>query len=201
MIVIADYGLGNLGSIQNMFKKIGADAVVSSERGTLEAADKIILPGVGKFDAGMTGLRERDLLEVLNRKVMDDKIPVLGICLGMQLLTNGSDEGRLPGLGWIDGYAHHFDLDEGYKIPHMGWNKVKITNKNELTEGMDETDKFYFVHSYYVRTKDKADMFLATEYGIEFASGIFHGNIFGVQFHPEKSHRYGMKLLKKFAEL
>ncbi len=200
MITIIDSGLGNLGSIQNMLKRIGEDSIISSNPEIIQEAAKIILPGVGKFDAGIMGLKERNLIPVLNRKVLDEQTPILGICLGMQLFMNGSDEGKEEGLRWINGYVHKFPSAVGIKIPHMGWNSVHIQATNPLTEELPLPAKFYFVHSYYVSAEEN-DIFLTTQYGIAFVSGIHHKNIYGVQFHPEKSHKYGMKLLNNFAKL
>jgi glutamine amidotransferase len=201
MIAIIDYGLGNLGSIKNMLKKIGEDSLITSDPAEIAKATKIILPGVGKFDAGMNGISELGLRDVLDHKVISEGVPVLGICLGMQMLTEGSEEGKLPGLGWIKGYTYKFKLDETYKIPHMGWNTTQVVNKNKLTEKFEDPMKFYFVHSYYVKTETERDTFLLTNYGVDFASGIHHNNIYGVQFHPEKSHKYGMQLLRSFADM
>ena len=201
MIAIVDYGLGNLGSIQNMLKRIGRESIITSIPAEIEAAEKIILPGVGKFDAGIMGLHERNLVPTLYYKAFEENTPILGICLGMQLLMEGSDEGNKAGLGWIKGRVHRFKADSNMKVPHMGWNKVNIQNESALTKELSFPPKFYFVHSYYVKTENEDDTFLTTEYGVTFASGIQHGNICGVQFHPEKSHKYGMKLLNNFVEL
>lgn len=201
MIVIIDYGLGNVGSIKNMLKKIGIESRITDSIGEIEKADKIILPGVGKFDAGMQGIRERGLLPVLNNKVLVEKVPLLGICLGMQILTDSSDEGKDTGLGWIHGVTKKFILPEEYKIPHMGWNTVDYVKRTPLTLGVEENERYYFVHSYYVKPKSSDDILMQTNYGKKFASAIYHDNIYGVQFHPEKSHKYGIKLLGNFAKM
>jgi imidazole glycerol-phosphate synthase subunit HisH len=203
MIVIADYGMGNLGSVLNMFKKVGAPAMISSDLDVISKAPKILLPGVGSFDAAMQKIDESGMKEVLNQKALVEKVPVLGICLGMQLLTNFSEEGTLPGLGWIDGAAHHFKsrIDESYRIPHMGWNIVDIVKENELTQGFQDEVRFYFVHSYYVKVNEQTNSMMKTTYGIEFDSAIVKDNIFGAQFHPEKSHKFGMKLFENFAKI
>lgn len=201
MIVIIDYGLGNLGSIKNMLKKIGFDAEISSDLSVIAAADKLILPGVGAFDQGMKNLEERGLISLLNQKVLIDKTPILGICLGMQLFTKNSEEGVLPGLGWIDARTIKFDASNSTKkmsIPHMGWEYVHSNRSNPLMHEMYEEPKFYFVHSYYVQCNVPEDSILKTDYILPFDSGFQKDNIVGVQFHPEKSHKYGMKLLSNF---
>ena len=204
MIVIVDYGMGNLGSILNMLKKIGVSARVSSDTHEIEAAEKLILPGVGAFDTGMLRLRELGLLEILDSKAFVHKTPVLGVCLGMQLLTKESEEGLLPGLGWIDGKAIRFRFDpkqSNLKIPHMGWNSVTIHREGSLFKGMDQDVRFYFVHSYHIVCNDEQDVLATTDYGYGFVSAVQRENIMGAQFHPEKSHKFGMKLLKNFVEL
>jgi imidazole glycerol phosphate synthase glutamine amidotransferase subunit len=203
MITIVNYGLGNLGSIHNMLKRIGVDSVVSAAEEEIAAAGKLILPGVGHFDRAMTLIEESGLRRVLDHKALTEKVPVLGICLGMQLLTEGSEEGVMPGLGWIPGRTVRFRFDERpeLKIPHMGWNYVEPVRHGPFTDGIDDAFRFYFVHSYHVVVDSAEDAVLTTEYGIRFNSGISRGNVFGVQFHPEKSHKFGMRLLKNFAEL
>ena len=200
-IIIVDYGLGNLNSIKNMLKHIGYNSEISDETQKVSEADNIILPGVGRFGAGMQGILDKNLLGILNKKALKDQIPILGICLGMQLLTKGSEEDNVKGLGWIDAYTYRFSVNDAYKVPHMGWNTVEVVNDNPLIKDKEEYNKFYFVHSYFVKTKKDEETILETEYGIRFASGIKKGNIMGVQFHPEKSHRYGMALLKNFMEM
>jgi len=203
MITIIDYKTGNLGSIQNMLKKLRFDSIITSDINLIEKAEKIILPGVGSFDHGMKMLSELGLLEVLNFKVLEQKIPALGICLGMQLMTNNSEEGTLKGLGWIDARTVRFQTADRpeIKIPHMGWNFISQVRECVLYKNMYENARFYFVHSYYVRNNCNDDVVTTTTYGEEFTSSFAKGNIFGAQFHPEKSHRYGMILLKNFAEL
>ncbi len=201
MITIVDYGMGNLGSIQNMLKHIGVATTVTADLQAIGEASKIILPGVGAFDYAMTRINSTGLREVLERKALVERVPVLGICLGMQLLTRGSEEGELPGLCWIPAVTRRFPHQSGLKVPHMGWNLVRPPTPSKLTQGFEEETRFYFVHSYYVTVVDLQNSILKTTYGIEFDSAIQHGNIYGAQFHPEKSHRFGMRLLKNFAEL
>lgn len=198
MVTIIDYGMGNLGSIVNMIKKIGGDSILTSDKSAIEKAQKLILPGVGAFDNGMKHINELGISELLTRKVLSEKIPLLGICLGMQLLTKGSEEGILPGLGWVDAETIKFKSDSSIRIPHMGWNTVKVMKPNPLINNEDPDTRFYFVHSYYVKCHQPEDILLTTNYGIEFTSGLQHGNIWGVQFHPEKSHKFGMRLLTNF---
>lgn len=201
MITIIDYGMGNLGSIQNMFKRIGEAAVITSELDIIATADKILLPGVGAFDNAMTRINESGLRAVLDRKALVERVPILGICLGMQLLTRSSEEGTQPGLGWIAATTRRFPSLPGLKVPHMGWNLVAPTRESELTRDLAAEARFYFVHSYCVNVDDDWDSILKTNYGISFDAAVQHGNIYGAQFHPEKSHRFGMQLLKNFARL
>jgi glutamine amidotransferase len=204
MITIIDYGVGNLGSIKNMLKRVGATCIISSDISDIEKAQKLILPGVGSFDTGMKLLKERKILDTLQRKVLIDRIPVLGVCLGMQLLMGGSEEGRLSGLGWIKGEVIKFHFngqDNRLKIPHMGWNTIITAKPSPLLRGLDSESRFYFVHSFHVVCGDQEDILSRTEYGYPFVSALQKGNIMGVQFHPEKSHRFGMQILKNFAEI
>lgn len=201
MICIIDYGMGNLGSIKNMFKKIGLNALITSDIVQIENAEKIILPGVGSFDAAINKIDEMGIKPILEYKSNKEKIPILGICLGMQLLTKSSEEGKLPGLGFINAKTTKFPTNLGLRIPHMGWNNVQILKQSPLTLDLPSEPRFYFVHSYCVHVEDNRDSLLKTYYGIEFDSAIQHENIFGVQFHPEKSHKFGMKLLKNFGDL
>jgi imidazole glycerol-phosphate synthase subunit HisH len=202
MIIIVDYKVGNLGSIYNMLKKIGVSSEITSDKEKISLASKLILPGVGSFDTGMRNLKEMGLVEILCEKVLKQKVPVLGICLGMQLLTLKSEEGILPGLGWVNGSAKKFlfDKDSSLKVPHMGWNYVDQQKNSNLFLEMYNEARFYFVHSYYVDLDNKDDILTKTSHGNEFCSSLEKGNVFGVQFHPEKSHKYGMKLLKNFSE-
>jgi glutamine amidotransferase len=200
-IVIVDYGIGNIGSIIRMINKAGADAIYTSDVDEIRKAEKLILPGVGAFDVGMKMLDESGLLDILNQKVFEDKTPILGICLGMQLMTNGSEEGNRKGLSWIDADTKWFgkvlNSDE-YKIPHMGWNTIKINKNNTILETLPLESRFYFVHSYYVSCNNSSDVLSETGYGINFVSSFQKDNIVGVQFHPEKSHKFGLEILRGF---
>ncbi|MNJ82789.1 Imidazole glycerol phosphate synthase subunit HisH 1 [compost metagenome] len=201
MVVIVDYGLGNPGSIKNMLRKIGTDSVISSDHQVILTAEKLILPGVGAFDQGMKNLEERGLIPLLNQKVLTEKTPVLGICLGMQLFTRKSEEGTLAGLGWIDAETIRFEPSETEKkfpVPHMGWEYVSGKKDSLLLNEMYEEPKFYFGHSYYVKCSNRDEVILTSHYIHEFDSALQKEKILGVQFHPEKSHKYGMKLLSNF---
>ncbi len=200
MITIVDYGLGNLGSIKNMLKHIGVDGVISSSLKEIEQANKLILPGVGAFDSAMNKINESGIRKVLDKKC-NEGVPILGICLGMQLLLDSSEEGDQDGLGWIPGTVKKFKKKEQIKIPHMGWNNVNMVRNSDLTKGLLEDSKFYFVHSYHVCVANQDNSILETFHGIRFDSAIQKGNIYGVQFHPEKSHKYGMRLLSDFSEI
>lgn len=202
MITIIDYKTGNLGSIQNILKRIGEESIITSDKHQISRATKIILPGVGAFDTGMSNLKELDLVDILNEKVIIEKVPVLGICLGMQLLSEMSDEGSLPGLGWINAKTVRFNFTNKmeYKIPHMGWNFIVQQKSSKLFTEMYSDARFYFVHSFFFKANNQSDILTSTTYEIDFTSAIERGNILGVQFHPEKSHKYGMKLLKNFVE-
>ncbi|MBU5636079.1 imidazole glycerol phosphate synthase subunit HisH [Geomonas sp. Red69] len=201
MITIVDYGMGNLGSIRNMFKRIGAAAVITGDLEQIARAEKILLPGVGAFDNAMLRIDESGLREVLDQKALVERVPVLGICLGMQLLTRSSEEGSRPGLGWVAAQTKRFPALPGLKVPHMGWNLVELTRDSALTGGLAGEVRFYFVHSYYVCVDDEKDQILKAHYGLDFTAALQHDNIYGAQFHPEKSHRFGMQLLKNFASL
>ena len=201
MITIVDYGMGNLGSIVNMLKYLGVSSRVESSPDAIFSAQKIILPGVGSFDQAMKNINNSGMYEALNYLAKEKKIPFLGICLGMQLLTEGSEEGTLPGLGLIPAETKKLNHSFNLKIPHMGWNYLSQIVKSPLTKGLSSESKFYFVHSYFVKVKEPKFSLLTTVYGEEFCSAIFNDHICGVQFHPEKSHRHGMLLLKNFSEM
>lgn len=201
MITIVDYGMGNLGSIQNMFKRLGVKSLIASDREAISGATKIVLPGVGAFDAAIDRITNAGLLDVLHRKALVEQVPVLGICLGMQLMTRGSEEGKRPGFGWIPASTKRFASSGDLKVPHMGWNRVRPLRSHPLLTGTSDDTRFYFVHSYYVHVDDEADSLLRTTHGVEFDAAIGRGNIFGAQFHPEKSHRFGQRLLGNFSSI
>jgi len=204
MIVILDYGMGNTGSIINMIRRVGADAIISADEQVISTAAALILPGVGAFDNGMEKLRTFGMLPLIEKRVFEDKTPFLGICLGMQLLFDSSEEGALPGLGWIPGMVKRFDFSginkNGLKIPHMGWNLVIPKQDHPLFAGLGAGVRFYFVHSYHAVCSDEHHAIACAEYGYSFTCAVQKQNIFGVQFHPEKSHKFGMTLLKNFVE-
>lgn len=200
MLIIVDYGMGNLGSIKNMLKKLGYESTITSDIETIQNATKLILPGVGAFDYGMEQVKKLNLVEILNHKALVEKVPILGICLGMQLMTQGSEEGIMQGLGWIEGKVCKF-VTESLKVPHMGWNTIRISKKSCLFDETDEEQRFYFVHSYYVQCEDIQNILSTTQYAIEFVSSFQKSNIYGVQFHPEKSHKFGMHVLKNFMDI
>lgn len=205
-IVIVDYDTGNVNSIKNMLARIGATSEISGDKSIIEKADKLILPGVGTFDQGMRSLMERDLVGLLQEKVMQDKTPLLGICLGMQLLGLSSEEGELPGLGWVNFRAKRFNFsglenEKQYKTPHIGWSEAySVDTQHTLMKDVPAPHRFYFVHSYHFSAspENKSEVLLKSTYGYEFVSGVCKGNVLGVQFHPEKSHKFGMQLLKNF---
>jgi len=202
MIVIIDYGMGNLRSVQKAFERIKVPVMVSSSTEDIISADKLVLPGVGNFEKGMNNLKERSILGALNEAVLIKKKPILGICLGMQLMTEFSEEGNCEGLGWVSANTQKFVLQsDGLKIPHMGWNNLFIKNSDSFYEGVEQDSFFYFVHSYYVTCKDENNIISETSYGIKFDSSFRKDNVYGCQFHPEKSHDAGLLLLKNFALL
>lgn len=201
MVGIINYGLGNLGSIQNMLKVIGEKSIISSNPEELDKCDRYILPGVGAFDAGMKKLNESGLTEYIKEKANKEKKPILGICLGMQLLGRKSEEGTLPGLGLIPFGNIRFRLDDtDLKVPHMGWDIVEFKQDNPLLSGLEGTQRYYFVHSYHAQCDSKENVLMTCDYGYEFAASVVKDNIMGVQFHPEKSHDFGMALLRNFVK-
>jgi imidazole glycerol-phosphate synthase subunit HisH len=199
MITIIDYGIGNVASVKNMLKACGTDCSVSHEPETILQSEKIILPGVGAFDEAMIQLNRLNLSAVIQEFALSDK-PLLGICLGAQLLLDKSEEGEQEGLKLIPGYCKKFQSSKQLRVPHMGWSEVKFLKQHLLVE-QPTTPRFYFVHSYYMVCSDVNDVLGVSEYGKEFVSVVNRKNIFGVQFHPEKSHRFGMQLLKNFVSL
>lgn len=201
-IVIIDYGMGNIGSIANMIKFVGSKSIISSDKKIIEGAKKIILPGVGNFDKAMQNIQQLDLLDLITYKAKEEKIPFLGICLGMQLMCNRSDEGVLAGLKFIDAEVLRFQFsdDSLLKTPHMGWNTIARNKETPAIDGLDDNSRFYFVHSYYVKCNNELDTLTYTSYGNQFTSAFSSDNLIGVQFHPEKSHKFGVKLFKNFVE-
>ena len=202
-LVILDYGTGNLSSIKRCLDRIGARSAVSSRAGAIASADKIILPGVGHFGRAMSSLRESGLLDELNEAVLVKRKPVLGICLGMELMAESSEEGNAEGLGWLKARTIKFRIKDTarHKVPHMGWNGIDVRKPSELLRDVDVDAEFYFAHSYHLELEDEADLLTETEYERRFPSNIERENIFGVQYHPEKSHDTGARLLKNFVDL
>ena len=202
MIVIIDYGMGNLRSVQKAFERIRVPAKISASVDEILQAEKLVLPGVGHFERGISNLKEKGLFEAINEAVLKNKNPILGICLGMQLMTDFSEEGNCNGFGWIKAKTKRFSFQSnGLKIPHMGWNSLTIKNTDSLFKGISSENFFYFVHSYYVNCDDENDVLAETTYGNIFVSSLQKGNIYGCQFHPEKSHDKGLQILKNFAEI
>ena len=204
MIAIVDYGLGNVKAFANVYNNLNIPVTIAKQADDLKKAAKVILPGVGAFDYAMQRLEDSGMRQTLDEIVLHRKVPVLGICVGMQMLAHSSEEGKLPGLGWIDGEVKRFNfssLKHSMHIPHMGWNDVKVIKKNSLLKGLDLEARFYFLHSYYFHCHRSEDIIAVTDYGGEFACAVNSGNVFGVQFHPEKSHQWGIQLLKNFANL
>ena len=203
MLVIVNYGMGNLGSLRNMFRFIGLEAEVESSPDRIAQASKLILPGVGNFDAAIKAINKvYGLSDIIKRKSLEEKVPLLGICLGMQLLFNSSEEGTLPGLGLVSGKVLRFPHHESLKVPHMGWNFACPTKgNNQFQQSLCSYARYYFAHSYYAEVANPEDSLMKTTHSVEFDSAVMHGNMLGVQFHPEKSHRFGIELLKKFVDL
>ncbi|MFK8060282.1 MAG: imidazole glycerol phosphate synthase subunit HisH [Polaribacter sp.] len=202
MIVIIDYGMGNLGSVYKSFKRVHNEVIISSSKKDIESAEKLVLPGVGHFSNGMKRLKELDLIDLLQDRVIDKRTPILGICLGMQLFSKFSNEGNVKGLSWFDAEVVNFNVKDKlrFKVPHMGWNSIKIEKENQLLHGISQSELFYFVHSYHIKCDDKNDILGTTNYSYDFTSIIQKNNIYGTQFHPEKSHGKGLKLIKNFVQ-
>ena len=204
MIALIDYGVGNIRAFANIYKRLDIPVKIARSVEDLTDATKLILPGVGAFDHAMEQLEQSGMRPRLDELVVQNKVPVVGICVGMQMLAQSSDEGKLPGLGWIDASVKKFDeskISYSTHLPHMGWNDVKPVKENGILKGLETDAKFYFLHSYYFHCNDPRDTIATTDYGIEFACAVNNKNIYGVQFHPEKSHQYGIRLLNNFAKL
>jgi len=203
MIAIINYGLGNLTSIQNMCKRVGVKAVITENKDEIINASKLILPGVGHFKRGMENLNSSGLRPLIDDLVLNKQKPILGICLGAQLMTRESEEGDVKGLGWVDAVTVRFRPQEGngIKIPHMGWTNIKTINDNPLWQNLPEHPRFYFVHSYHFQFEESAEISATSLYGYEFVCAFQKGNIFGTQFHPEKSHKFGMRVIENFNKL
>lgn len=201
MFLVLDYGVGNLISIRNMLKKAGQEAIVSGSKEDLKSATKLLLPGMGHFDNCMKRLNDSGLRDLVEMKAMVEKIPVLGICVGLQMFMEGSEEGKEPGLGWVKGDTKRFDIslmNEKEKIPNMGWLDIKIEKRSPILANLEDS-RFYFAHSYHVKPSEKNNVLISAHYGYDFTAAVEQDNLVGVQFHPEKSHRFGMQLLKNFA--
>jgi glutamine amidotransferase len=202
MIAILDYGIGNVSSIKNMLKKIGAEAAITSDHSAIASATKIILPGVGHFDYCMSQLRTASFYPLFLRRALEEKIPVLGVCVGCQMLMESSEEGNTAGLGWIKGKVVRFDVSkarENIRIPHMGWTNVHPKKNDGIYKGILEP-RYYFVHSYHLQCEDEGDVSATADYGYAFIASVERENIQGVQFHPEKSHKFGMQLYENFVK-
>lgn len=202
-IAIIDYGMGNLFSVKKVLESMGVKVVITNDPETILTADKLILPGVGHFGKAMENLRSLGLIETLNTAVVEKRTPILGICLGMQLMAKSSEEGNAEGLGWIDAEVVKFKVNDQFrfKVPHVGWNRIQVNTLSKLMSNIDNDAEFYFVHAYYMKTNNPTDALNTTVYEDTFTSAIEKGNIFGVQYHPEKSHDWGEVLLANFVHL
>jgi len=204
MITLIDYGVGNIFAFQNVYKRLDIPTKIAKTYEDLSDAKKLILPGVGSFDYAMGQLNASGMREKLDELVLEKKVPVIGICVGMQMMGNRSDEGKLEGLKWIDSEILKFDeslIEQRTKLPHMGWNDVSPVKNHPLFLGLDKEAIFYFLHSFYFKCNNSADSIAVSDYGLSFSSAVNKDNIYGIQFHPEKSHQYGEKLLHNFAKL
>ena len=204
MIVIIDYNLGNVNAFANIYKRFNVPFLITNNKNDIKIAEKLILPGVGSFDNAMNKFNNSGLREVVEKKVLEDKTPILGVCVGMQMLAKSSEEGKNNGLSWVDGVVKKFDISSiSYKtkIPHMGWNSISFKNEISLFKGICNNSRFYFLHSYFFECLNNESIIASSNYGYHFTSAICSNNIYGVQFHPEKSHENGEKLLYNFANL
>ena len=203
MITIVNYGMGNLNSVKRKFDQIGVKALISDISDEILNADKIILPGVGHFAKAVSNLKNSNLWDTLNKAVIVNKIPILGICLGLQLMTRHSEEGNVNGFGWFDAEVVHFEVKDKlkHKIPHMGWNNANAQKNSKLFENLPMNPEFYFVHSYHIKANNQQEVLATTNYEYNFVSALEIDNIFGVQFHPEKSHDVGESLLANFVKI
>ena len=204
MITIIDYGVGNINAFVNVYKRVNVPVKIAKTAADLEDVQKLILPGVGHFDYAMSELIKSGMREKLDELVIVKKVPIIGICVGMQMMGNSSDEGNLDGLKWIDASVRKFDetkIQQVTKLPHMGWNDVQPNSSNSLFKGLEKDALFYFLHSYYFECNDKSDILATSEYGEQFTCAAHHENVYGIQFHPEKSHHYGETLLHNFAKM
>lgn len=203
MIVIVDYGMGNLRSIAKKLEMIKVKAIISSQPEDIRRASKLILPGVGHFGQGIKNIKESGLLPLLNKKVLEDKTPILGVCLGMQLFADSSEEGNASGLGWVHGKVVRFNFEAlpgKLSIPHVGWNTIDIHRESILLKNIDPKTRFYFTHSYHYQGLDPACVVATTPYGYDFPTVIQQNNVYGTQFHPEKSHLIGLEIYKNFIQ-
>ncbi|MFZ2155538.1 MAG: imidazole glycerol phosphate synthase subunit HisH [Bradyrhizobium sp.] len=204
MIAIVDYGLGNIAAFASVYNRANIKVAVARTAGDLKGASKLILPGVGHFDHAMRLLQESGMRGALDDMVLGDKVPVIGVCVGMQILARSSEEGNLPGLGWIDGEVRAFKSTEATRnmpVPHMGWNDVRPLSQSRLFDALHDNARFYFLHSYYMNCDRQEDALATCNYGADFVCAVQSSNIYGVQFHPEKSHSFGNRLLRNFAGL
>lgn len=204
MITIIDYGVGNIKAFYNIFKKLSVEVKIAQKPEDLFGSSKLILPGVGHFDYAMKRFSESGMLNIVDDMVLNKNLPILGICVGMQMLAKSSEEGKMPGLGWIDATVKKIDVDllaQSTRLPHMGWNDVIVKNKNLLLSNLDSNSRFYFLHSYFFEPKFENDSIAYSNYGKNFTCVVNHKNIYGVQFHPEKSHHFGIQLLQNFANI
>lgn len=206
MIAIVDYGLGNIKAFANVYKRLNIDALYASSIDQLNKATKIILPGVGAFDHAINMLNKSGLRECLDEMVLAKKVPVIGVCVGMQMMAESSEEGSNQGLGWIKGRVKRFCYPDNqmllrYPLPHMGWNNISPIKENQLIQKLDDEKRFYFLHSYYFDCAHQTDVIATANYGFDYACIVNHDNVYGIQCHPEKSHHNGVSLLKNFAEL